>query len=135
MRKQLTHKEVDVFSVRMSLELETQLVQIPNPHLRFIRPSSNDMMSVPGRFDFVASFGEFEVLYEFEGPFDMFLCSRFPFFDARFRINQSGREDEAPAAGPLTVYTLTELGSATIFRLGRNENDRRGKLSRDAGHT
>jgi len=84
MRKQLTHKEVDVFSVRVSLELETQLVQIPNPHLGFIRPSSNDMVSVPSRFDFVASFGKFEVLYEFEGPFDMFPLFPFPLLRCAF---------------------------------------------------
>lgn len=52
-------------------------------------------------------------------------CSRFPFFEARFRINQSGREDEAPAAGPLTVYTLTELESATIFRLKAQRTERK----------
>ena len=79
MRKQLTHKEVHIFSVGMPLELETQLVQIPNPHLRFIRPSSNNMMSVPSRSDFVASFRKFEVLYEFESSFDMFPLFPFPF--------------------------------------------------------
>ena len=83
-RKQLTHKEVDVFSVRMSLELETQLVQIPNPHLRFIRPSGDYMMSVPGGFDSVTSLGKFKVLYEFEGSFDMFSLFAFPFLRCAF---------------------------------------------------
>jgi len=84
MRKQLTHKEVDIFSVRMSLEFETQLAQIPNPHLRFIRPSSDNMMTVPSRSDFVASFGKFEVLYEFESSFDMFPLFSFPFLRCAF---------------------------------------------------
>lgn len=83
-RKQLTHKEVNVFSVRMSLKLETQLTQIPNPHLRLIRPSSNDMVSVPSSFDFVASFRKFEVLYEFEGSFDMFPLFPFPLLRCAF---------------------------------------------------
>ena len=83
-REQLTHKEVDIFSVRMSLELETQLVQIPNAHLRFIRPSSDNVMPIPSRFDFVASFGKFEVLYEFEGSFDMFPLFSFPFLRRAF---------------------------------------------------
>ena len=80
----LTHKEIDVLSVRMPLELEAQLVQIPNPHLRFIRPSGDDMMSVPGRSDFVASFGELEVLYEFEGSFDVFPLCPFPLLRCAF---------------------------------------------------
>ena len=68
----------------MSLELEAQLAQIPNPHLRFIRPSGNNMMSIPSRSDFVASFGKFEVLYEFEGSFDMFPLFPFPFLRRAF---------------------------------------------------
>lgn len=82
--KRLTHKEVDVFSVRMSLKLETQLVQIPNAHLGLIRPSGNDMMSVSSRSDFVASFGKFKVLYEFEGSFDMFPLFSLPFLRNAF---------------------------------------------------
>ena len=74
----LTHKEIDIFSVRMSLKLETQLVQIPNPHLGFIGPGGDDMVSVPCRFYFVASFGEFEVLDEFEGSFYVFALFSFP---------------------------------------------------------
>jgi len=84
MPKQLTHKEIDVFSVRVSLELETQLVQIPNPHLRFIRPSSNNMVSVPSRLDFVAGFWKFEVLDEFESSFDMFPLFPFPLLRRAF---------------------------------------------------
>lgn len=61
----------------MSLELETQLVQIPNPHLGFIGPSGDDMMPVPGSFYFVASLWEFEVLYEFEGSFYVFALLSF----------------------------------------------------------
>ena len=83
-RKELTHKEIYVLGVRMSLELETQLVQIPNPHLRLIRPSSNDMMSVPSRSNFVAGFWKFEVLYEFEGSFDMFPLFSFPLLRRAF---------------------------------------------------
>lgn len=83
-RKELTHKEIYVLGVRMSLELETQLVQIPNPHLGLIRPSSNDMMPVPSSSDFVASFGKLEVLYELEGSFDMFPLLPFPFLRCAF---------------------------------------------------
>lgn len=68
----------------MSLELETQLVQIPNAHLGFIRPSSNDMVPVPSSSDFVASFGEFKMLDEFEGAFDMFSLFPFPLLRRAF---------------------------------------------------
>jgi len=91
MRKQLTHKEVDVFSVRMSLELETQLVQIPNTHLGFIRPSSDSMMSIPRSPDFVASLGKFEVLYQFEGSFDMFPLFSFPLLRRAFPNQPVGK--------------------------------------------
>lgn len=68
----------------MSLELETQLVQIPNAHLRFIGPSSDNVVSVPSGFDFVASFWEFKVLYEFKGGFNMFSLFPFPLLGRAF---------------------------------------------------
>ena len=83
-RKELTHKEIYVLGVRMSLELETQLVQIPNPHLGFVRSSRNNMVSVPSCFDFVASFRKFKMLDEFEGSFDMFPLRPFPFLRGTF---------------------------------------------------
>ena len=43
------------------------------------------------------------------------LIVRFPFAAERFLVSQSGRDEEEPAAAPLTVYTLTAVGSATIF--------------------
>ena len=74
----LTYNEINVFGVGMSLELETQLVQIPDPHLRFVRPSSNSVMSIPSGPDLVGGFGEFEVLYKFKGAFYMFPLLSFP---------------------------------------------------------
>ena len=64
MGRRLTHKKVDILCVRMPFELQRELIQIPDPDLRFVRSSRDDMVSVPGRFYAVASLGEFEVLDE-----------------------------------------------------------------------
>ena len=65
----------------MPLELESELVEVPDPHLRLIRPSGDCMVPIAGGPDPVARLGELEVLYEFNSTLDLLLhCSAFALF-------------------------------------------------------
>ena len=63
--RRLTHNKVDVLGVRMPLKLERELVQVPYADLRFVCSRRDGMVPVSGGLDFVAGFGEVEVLDEF----------------------------------------------------------------------
>lgn len=67
----------------MPLELEGELVQIPDSHLGFVRPRCNCMVSVPSGFDFVACLWKLESLDEFYLTFDMFSESPFSLYFRR----------------------------------------------------
>lgn len=61
-RKVTTYQKVDVLIIRVPLELETELVTLPHPNLRFVRSCRNNIVAIMRRFDLVACFGEFKVL-------------------------------------------------------------------------
>ena len=64
-----TYDEVDVLCIRVPLEFERELFEIPNAHLWFVCPCGNSMVSIARRFYSAARLGELEVLDELDGTF------------------------------------------------------------------
>ena len=56
----------------MPFKLQSQLVQVPDSHLRLVRASRNNMVPISCRPDTIARFGELEMLDELDGAFNMF---------------------------------------------------------------
>lgn len=74
------HDEVDILSIRMSLKLQTKLIQIPNFHLRFICPRSDSGLAIWSGLDTIARFWEFETLDKLDCAFIVFFAGAFGAF-------------------------------------------------------
>ena len=65
------YNEVHVLRVRMPLELERELVQIPDPHLGLVYPGGYGMMSVTSGPYAITGLGKLEVLNKVNGALDV----------------------------------------------------------------
>lgn len=57
----------------MPLKLQRKLVEVPNPDLWFVGPRSDSMVPIPRSSYPIARLGEFKVLDELEGAFNVLL--------------------------------------------------------------
>lgn len=78
-RKQLTYNKINVFRVCVSFEFESELVEVPYPHLGFVYAGRHYMVPIARGFYFVAGFGELESLDELDSSLDMLLDRAFSF--------------------------------------------------------
>ena len=69
--------KVDIFRIRVSLEFESQLVEVVHSYLRLVNTGCDCMVTAFGYFYPVTGFWEFKVLYEVYCAFKLFADSSF----------------------------------------------------------
>ena len=77
LHESFSYSEVNIFCIRVSLKLESKLVEVIHSHLRLVNTGCDCMVAVFGYFDPITSFWKFKVLYEVYCALKLFADSPF----------------------------------------------------------